>query len=124
DLPDSNEYSPSMRGSVVAFISDLSGTPLTYVIDFADSSPTAIAQTPAATSVHGQAAPVVDYTTVGWIDGRAITTAEAPVTADWDIFGAPFQSSGSYAAFPGENPVATASGPQILRDIESGFFVW
>ncbi len=116
-----NEVRPSMRGNHIAYAGDASGTFLTYVIDYGMMPPTVTAQTPAASSAAGQTTPIADYTLVGWTDGRNVTSASPTWMDDWNLYGAPYTGTG---AFPADNVVSSATGGQLLSEIDGQVFVW
>jgi beta propeller repeat protein len=67
---------------------------------------------------------VIDFLTVGWTDGRSISSATPTLEDDWDIYGAPLSADGALAVFPGENAVTTALAAQLLTDVDGSLFVW
>ena len=121
----SNEGAPSLRGNRIAYVSDVTGNWLTHVIDFGVTTPVPVAQTPASITAAGQGAPVLDYVSVGWTDGRFVTsTTPNNTTDDWDIYGAPFNASGTLSVYPGENVISGPTNAQLLRDVDGALFVW
>ncbi len=117
-----NEVQPSLRGNHLAYLGDASGTLLTYVVDVGTGTVTA--QTPASMSAVGETRPVIDYSVMGWSDGRNITSTMPTSTDNWDVYGAPYAALGSAAVFPGENALSTAANGQILTDIDGQLFAW
>ena len=117
----SNEYQPSMRGNVISWISDLSGTPLVYVLDAV--ADTIVAQTPAASSAAGQFGPIVDYTVVAWADGRSVTSAMPDNTSNYDIYGATLGGAGA-DLFPGETLLINGAAAQVPADIDSSIIAY
>ncbi len=118
-----NELDPVLRGSRLAFVTfDAMDRLVTVVVDFGESPPAVQVQTPAASSVHGQRLPVLSHASVGWIDGRAITTPTATETSNWDAYGGSFGVLTT--VFPMEAALSTAVGAQLLNDNDGLFMVW
>lgn len=118
-----SEIRPTIRGSRIAYLSDSSGTAfLTEMIDFSAPMPMVVAQTPGATASAGQLNPILDYAVIGWTDGRNVTEDPPTLTSQWDVFGASFV--GADDLYPGELAVETATGAQILTDVDGTLFVW
>lgn len=117
-----SEIRPSIRGSRIAYLTDISGMFLTEVVDFAPATPTVTAQTPATSAAAGQLNPILDYAVIGWSDGRNVTDDPPVLTSEWDVYGAAFV--GGSDLYPGELAVETATGAQILTDVDGTIFVW
>ena len=79
----------------------------------------AAVQTPAASNTGGQLDPVVDYITLAWTDGRAVSSTMIDTTSDFDVYGAVF---GAAPAFPGEQLLMSGAAAQVVKDADGTLF--
>ncbi len=119
ELTDSNEIRPTIRGGALAFISDGFVAGEWRVIAIDPDTGMAAVQTPAASNTGGQLDPVVDYITLAWTDGRAVSSTMIDTTSDFDVYGAVF---GAAPAFPGEQLLMSGAAAQVVKDADGTLF--
>jgi len=109
-----DELAPDVFGDVIVYTA-MSGTAIGYlhILDLATG--TDDVQNAGATG--DQITPRVDWSVVGWTDGRLVTDRSSWLS-DWQVYGAQLSAYGT------EIPVARAAGSQVLGAISGQIMVW
>ncbi|NOY91158.1 MAG: hypothetical protein GXP55_08095 [Deltaproteobacteria bacterium] len=107
------ETAPDLRMPRLAYVTDASGTRTIHMLDLATSTDTAVT----ASASGDQTVPRMDSTLFGWSDARA-ATAPIDSLSDWNVYGA------NYTDVTVETAIVTATGSQILGDVNGGLFAW
>lgn len=124
--PATDEFSPSVRGGLIAYVGSSAGRPITHVRQYDAMTSTWGApsiQTPGSTAGAGHQGPKVDFVMAAWTDGRSISGTPT-LTSDWDTYYAPFTAVTGLTTWPGENVLAVALGAEIVRDVDSQIVVF
>ncbi|MBO6934093.1 MAG: lamin tail domain-containing protein [Deltaproteobacteria bacterium] len=125
DTPSSNEIQPTIRGNVIAWLSDgpVAGEWRLVAFELGTGStvvdPTNLAA--ASSAPPGQLGPVADYFLLAWTDGRAVADGMATTTNDFDIFGSTF---GATPQFPAETSLVGGTAAQIANDADGTIYVY
>jgi hypothetical protein len=120
-----DEFSPSVRGGSLAYIGSSTGFPQVHVVDYDAATATwgaPVVQT-GGTVGAGDQAPRFDFSGIAWSDGRLVTGTPS-MTSNWNVYAAPWAAAPGQSAYPGENPVETALGAQIVRSMDSQIIAW
>ena len=106
-----NEVRGTIRGSVIAWLSDASGR---FVTNVAQGGTVTTATL--AAGMHGHSDTIVDYTGVIWTDGRYVSSATPDLSEDYDLFYGLFNDA---PMFPSEASLDGAAAAQVASDLDS-----
>ncbi|HEY8427986.1 MAG TPA: MopE-related protein, partial [Sandaracinaceae bacterium] len=118
-----DEFAPVVRDGRVAFIGTSTGRLLVHVAEYDVTTGTWSPPVVQSGTSPGHGLVVMDFVGLAWADARAITGTPTE-TSDWDIYGAALYPGGSVPVFPGETPVDTRLGAQIVRDMDSQLIIF